>query len=101
MKPSVLITARALLAILGGYAFSAAASAALAVALARLAGLERSEAVVLAAMLAFLVYLVVLLWAFTARRLGRVAVVLVGGALACHGLIWLLRPAAGELARGG
>jgi hypothetical protein len=100
MKPSLLITTRTLLAILGGYAFSAATSAALAVALARLAGMDRSEAVLLAAMLAFVVYLVVLLWAFTAPRLGRVAVVLVGGALACQAVIRLLAPAADRLAGG-
>ena len=64
------VTARVVLAVLGGYAISALVSAALAVALARVFGWDRGEAVMLAAMLAFVIYLVVLLWAF-ARPIER------------------------------
>jgi hypothetical protein len=86
---ALVVAARVLVAVFGGYAFSAASSAALALALARGAGLARGEAVLLAAMLGFVVYLIVLLWAFTARSLGRVAVVVLGGALAGYGLVRL------------
>jgi hypothetical protein len=79
---SVQTIARVVLAVFGGYAFTAAGSAVLALALPRTTGMERSEAVLLSAMLAFVVYLVVLLWAFAARRLDRVALILLGGALA-------------------
>jgi hypothetical protein len=83
-------SARILLAVVGGYAFSASASALLAVTLPRLTNMDRGEAVVLAAMLGFLIYLVVLLWAFAARRLARVGVALVGGASLGFGLLgWL------------
>src|SRR5687768_14441954 len=59
------VTVRVILAVLGGYAASAAVSAALAVGLARMFSWDRGEAVLLAAMLAFVVYLVLLLWAFS------------------------------------
>jgi uncharacterized iron-regulated membrane protein len=64
-RTALRVTVRVVLAVLGGYAFSALLSAALAVALARVFGWDRGEAVMLAAMLAFVVYLVVLLWTFT------------------------------------
>jgi hypothetical protein len=88
------VTLRVLLGVFGGYAVSAASSAALALALAAWAGVERAESTVLCAMLGFVFYLFALLWAFTARRLSRVAVVLLGGSLVAYGVVRWLSPIA-------
>lgn len=60
--------ARIVLAILGGYAFTYAFTAAL----ARLLPMARVDALVTASLLSFIVYLAFLLWAFTAASLRRV-----------------------------
>jgi hypothetical protein len=70
------VTLRVLLGVFGGYAISAASSAALALALSEWAGFERAESTVLCAMLGFAFYLFALLWAFTTPRLSQVAFVL-------------------------
>jgi uncharacterized iron-regulated membrane protein len=70
---AIRITLRVLLGILGGYALSAATSAAFALALHRLGGMDRAEATLLAGMFGFAFYLCVLLWALTTPALGRVA----------------------------
>jgi hypothetical protein len=88
------VTLRVLLGIFGGYAVSAASSAALALALATWAGFERAESTVLCAMLGFVFYLFALLWAFTTPRTSRVAVVLLGGALVAYGVVRWLSPVA-------
>lgn len=88
---SVPMTLRVLGAVLGGYAFSSGLVALTAVALP-LVGLARSEAVLLAAMLGFVLYLLVLLWAFAERRLWRVWLVLIGGAILSYGVSRLLSP---------
>jgi hypothetical protein len=88
------VTLRVLLGVFGGYAISAASSAALAVALSQSAGFERAESTVLCAMFGFAFYLVALLWAFTAPRLSRVAFVLLGGSLMAYGALRWLSPAA-------
>ncbi len=62
------ITMRSALAILGGYAFTYAFTAAL----ARLLPLSAADALVVATLPAFLVYTIALLWAFAARDLRRV-----------------------------
>ena len=67
---------RILAAIFGGYALSSLGAQLLALGLAQL-GMLRGEAVVLSAMLAFVLYLVILLWAFAARSLWRIVLVLV------------------------
>lgn len=64
------IAARTALAILGGYAFTYAATAAL----ARLLPLDRVDALTTASLLSFVVYLVFMLWAFAAASLRRVLV---------------------------
>jgi len=87
------VTLRVLLGIVGGYAASAAVSAALALVLARWAGFERSESTVLCAMLGFAFYLFALLWAFTTPRLSRVAAVLLGGSVLAYGVVRWLSPA--------
>lgn len=83
---------RVLLGIGGGYAASAAWSAALALVLYRGAGLDRGESVVSCAMLGFAIYLLALLWAFTTPRLSHVATVFVGSSLLGLGIIQWLSP---------
>jgi hypothetical protein len=79
-----------LLGIFGGYAASAATSAALVLALYRLCGFDRAEATVLCAMLGFGFYLFALLWAFTTPELGRVAVVFGSSCLVGYAVVrWL------------
>jgi hypothetical protein len=86
---------RVLLGIGGGYAASAAVSAALAVVLCRVAGFDRGESTVLCAMLGFAFYLFALLWAFTTPKLSHVAWVLVGGSLFGYGVVhWMSEPIA-------
>nr|WP_272889725.1 iron transporter [Stutzerimonas stutzeri] len=62
------IAARTALAILGGYAFTYAATAAL----ARLLPLDRVDALTTASLLSFVVYLAFMLWAFAAASVRRV-----------------------------
>jgi hypothetical protein len=85
---------RVLLGIGGGYAASAAWSAALAVLLYRGVGFDRAESTVLCAMLGFALYLFALLWAFTTPKLSRVAAVFVGGSALGYGLVLWLSPVA-------
>lgn len=87
------VTLRVVLGIGGGYAASAAWSAALAVMLYRGAGFDRGEAAVSSAMLGFAIYLFALLWAFTTAKLSRVAVVFASGSLLGYGIIQWLSPA--------
>ena len=84
------VVLRVTAALLGGYAFSATLVALLAAALA-LAGMARSEAVVLAAMLGCVLYLLVLLWAFSVRSLARLGAVLTGASVLAYGLLVLMR----------
>ncbi|MGY8817927.1 MAG: iron transporter [Pseudomonadales bacterium] len=64
------IAARTALALLGGYAFTYAFTAAL----ARLLPLDPVDAVTAASLLSFVVYLVFILWAFASASLRRVLV---------------------------
>ena len=64
------IATRTVLAILGGYAFTYAATAAL----ARLLPLDRVDALTTASLLSFMVYLAFILWAFAAASVRRVLV---------------------------
>lgn len=90
LGPRARVTLRIAAAVIGGYAWTASWVALLA-ALLPVAGMARSEAVVLAAMLGYVIYLLVLLWAFSVRRLVRLGAVLLGGtALACA-LVSLMR----------
>jgi hypothetical protein len=84
------ITLRVLLGILGGYALSAATSAALALALHRLGGIDRAESTLLCGMFGVAFYLAVLLWTLTTPALGRAAGLSLGGCLlACVVVRWL------------
>lgn len=83
------ITGRVLAALVGGYAFCWGFIA-LAVAGLFAAGLPFHDGEHLASMLAFLLYLGVFLWAFAARSLARVWLVLAGGgaAMAALASLW-------------
>jgi hypothetical protein len=90
LRQPALVVVRVLLAVFGGYAFTAVWSAAFALILTTGFGSARAEAVVLSAMLGFLVYLGVLLWAHVERRLIRVALVLgLGGGIGYAVMRWL------------
>jgi len=77
----VVTLSRIAAAVLGGYIFVWGAVA-LCIAGLAAAGMDYDQAWMLAMLLAFLVYLVVFLWAFAARRLGLVWLVLLGGGVA-------------------
>ena len=64
------VAARTVLALLGGYAFTYAFTAAF----ARLLPLDPVDAVTAASLLSFVVYLMFLLWAFAAHSLRRVLI---------------------------
>jgi hypothetical protein len=90
------IVTRLVAAIGGGYAVTAGVAALAAVALPMLTAMPRSEAVVLVSMLAFVLYLVLLIWAFAARRLGRLcAILLAAGATSWGGALALARLSTG------
>lgn len=95
MKRAFAIIARAVAAVLGGYALSAGLSAALAVTLPLVSSLPRSESVLLASMLGFVIYLLVLLWVLVERRVLLVLAVLAGGALLSSGVAYWLSPLLG------
>lgn len=86
--------ARFLALILGGYALITGFVALVGVGLPRL-GMAVSEAVVLAVMLAFPLYCALILWGFHERSLGRVIIVIGGGAVGSIGAAILLAPVAG------
>lgn len=81
---------RALAAILGGYAFCWG-FVALGVAGLYALGMAFHDAEHLSSILAFLVYVAVFLWAFAARSLVRVWVVLVGGGALMAGAASLIQ----------
>lgn len=86
------ILLRATGAVLGGYVLSAAVVA-LMVVLFMLAGLIRSESVVLSSMLGFVFYVGVLIWAFSVRSLACLWAVLTVGTTCCALAAWpLVRP---------
>ncbi|WAE54107.1 iron transporter [Stutzerimonas frequens] len=66
------VVSRTLLAVLGGYGFTYAFTAAL----SRALPLPRVDAVVIASLLSFIVYLIFVLWAFACASARRVVVVL-------------------------
>lgn len=90
--PAARVALRMVGAIIGGYAFSAAAVALTCLALLHLLALSGSEAVVSASLAGFLLYLLVLLWAFSVRSLWLLWGLLWGGALLGHALLWAISP---------
>lgn len=83
------MAARALTAIVGGYAAAAGCVSLL----ARIAPIDRAEATIWAMTLSFLVYAGLLLWAFHETRFARVAGVIWGLTFGSAGCLWLLGPA--------
>ncbi|WP_200845121.1 DUF3649 domain-containing protein [Roseomonas sp. 18066] len=79
------IVARLLAGLGGGYAVAAMASAWLATSLP----MPRVEAVITATLLSFLILAGCIVWAFAARRLGRMAVGIAILAAILAGLLWL------------
>ena len=80
---SIVVSARIVLIVVGGYAASAGFVAALS-ALLPIFGLARSEAVTLSSMLGFILYVALVLWGFAAHRSWRflaTLVLLIGGGL--------------------
>ena len=91
VRARLAVAARVLLAVLGGYALAALATAGLALTLP----MARAEAVTTATLLSFAIYAGAVVWVFAARRLASACVGLAVPALALGGLVWLLRGAAG------
>jgi hypothetical protein len=85
------VASRTAAAVFGGYAFTWGFTS-LGIALGLATGMRYEQAQTLMYLLAFLVYLVVFCWAFAARSLGRVWLVLAGGGASMTGLAWLLLP---------
>jgi hypothetical protein len=77
---------------LGGYAFTWGFIA-LAIGLLFAADLDFHDAEALGYIVGFIVFLVVFLWAFAARSLARVWLVLAGGGAAMTGAAWLVQRA--------
>lgn len=77
---------RCVTALIGGYA----AASALATLLARLLPGDRAEATAWGMIVSFLLYAIIGLWSFHEPRLGRVALIVWGGALAGIATLWLL-----------
>jgi len=82
-KLGISVSARTLLALVGGYVLSAEILSHLALGFTYL--MPRSEAVVLTAMLGFAVYLGVLLWAFSEQKIWRLWLILLGGPIIAYG----------------
>lgn len=83
------MTARAISAIVGGYA-AAAGSVSL---LARIVPIDRAEATMWAMTLSFIVYAAIILWAFHETRLRHVVVAIWGTAIGSAAALFLLGPA--------
>lgn len=92
--PWLPVTLRIVAAVGGGYFFVWGLSA-LIVALTLLTSGDYDEGLTLAYLLAFVVYLIVFLWAFAAKNLTRVRVVLVGGGTMMTIVAWALTRASG------
>jgi hypothetical protein len=89
-SPWMAVTLRVTAGVGAGYVFIACWVPLLALALA-LAGMQRSEGVVLSAMLGFLFYLGILLWAFSVRSLARLWTTLTLASATAAGLLFLIR----------
>jgi hypothetical protein len=80
------MTARAITALVGGYA----AAAGLATLAARLLPIARVEATIWPMILSFLLFALIGLWSFYEARLARVAAIVWGIAVLSIGTAWLL-----------
>jgi hypothetical protein len=86
------VTLRIAAGMLGGYAFTWGFIA-LAIGLLFAADLDFHDAEALGYILGFIVFLIVFLWAFAARSLARVWLVLAGGGALMTGAAWLMQRA--------
>ncbi|WP_306392282.1 iron uptake protein [Telluria beijingensis] len=84
------IASRTAVAILGGYAFTWGVIA-LGIALLYTAGMEFHDAEHLSYIIGFLVFLTAFLVAFATQRLGKMALILVGGGAAMSAVAWWLQ----------
>ncbi|WP_129642280.1 DUF3649 domain-containing protein [Peristeroidobacter agariperforans] len=84
------VAARALAAIVGGYALTALASFAMAIFLP----LSRAEASMTATLSSFLIYACVVIWVFAARTTWRAWAGIVGSMIVLGALVWLQRQVA-------
>ncbi|SEG84803.1 hypothetical protein [Marinobacterium lutimaris] len=80
------VTARVLLALVGGYILTSA----ILILLALVWPLPKAQALAASTMLSFLVYVAVVIWIFSVKRLRNVCAGLLISTLLCVGLIWLL-----------
>ncbi|MEQ9509776.1 MAG: DUF3649 domain-containing protein [Alloalcanivorax xenomutans] len=83
------VASRVIAAGLGGYALSAAATAALSLGLP----MPRVDAVITASVLSFLIYSAAVIWAFACATTARAWAGIAIPALLCGALVWLLGPA--------
>ncbi len=81
---------RAVFALGGGYALSAAWAAAAGLAAVQWLSLSRMDAVMWSTVLSFVVYAVVVLWAFACGSTRKVCAVIVGGTALLVAAAWLL-----------
>ncbi|GJE16085.1 iron transporter [Methylobacterium marchantiae] len=88
----VMVAARTLLAIFGGYGLAAIATAFLSLTLP----LDRSEAVASATLASFAIMAGAVIWVFSARSLGRAAIGLALPALCLGAGLWLALGSAGQ-----
>lgn len=84
------VASRTLAAVAGGYALSAAASAAASVALP----MERAQAVITALLLSFVIYTVAVMWAFSTRSATRAWLGIAVPTLACAAVAMIGAPGA-------
>ncbi len=87
------VTARVLAAVIGAYAVTAGVTALIAVLLVLAGGLSRSDALIIGSMIGYVIFAVAMLWCFAERRLWRVWLILLGGAIATHMLAIWIEPA--------
>jgi hypothetical protein len=88
-SPRLLVISRIVAGLVGGWAFSFGLVS-LGVALLVAVGVPFGEAQTALHMLAFLVFLPLLCWAFAARSVARVWLVLAGGAIVMTGAAWVI-----------
>lgn len=79
-----LLTCRAVVAVVGGYALTSTSM----LLLARTLPVALPDAIMFVMMLSFAVYTVLFIWAFTARSVSRVCTLLSLGSVLCGALAW-------------
>lgn len=80
-----LLSCRATVAVVGGYALTSTSM----LLLARILPLALPDAIMFVMMLSFAVYVVLFIWAFAARSVYRACTLLSAGSVLCGALAWL------------